>query len=473
MNVILSCSHIAKKFDQTVVLKDVSFTIAKGEKIGLIGANGSGKSTLLKIITKLLEKDGGVINRSKELRIEHLPQVHLQESNLSGGERAKKVLAPIVASEADLFLLDEPTNNLDEEGLEMIESFIKKSSKSFLIVSHDRMFLDNIVSKIIEIDSQNQSSSIYEGNYSEYLAHREAKIERLWKEYNDKVEKAEKLTSSVKERLSWVKEIESKRFGIKNLPIHEKEKPQAAILRDKEGRAGRRAAVMKNRLEKYEAQTDDVKKPHQGLPLKVHFEMERGSTKVFDLKQVEKTVGNRKIGPLDLRVNFGDRLHLIGKNGTGKTTLLKMLLGEMKTDAGFLEKGQNVRIGYISQERWLNRSSKKVIDDFLEVTKIPETQARELLNRFRITTEDVKKDLGALSPGEYSRLLIAELVALRPNLIILDEPSNHLDLEVLSELEKGLAEYSGTLIVVSHDRYFVGKIGLTGQCDLDKYSSLL
>ncbi len=473
--VIFSCSHIAKKFDQTEVLKSVSLTISKNERVGLVGANGSGKSTLLKIIAGLLEKDEGVVTHSKTLKIEYLPQIHVGvdelEHPLSGGEMAKRILQPIIASDADLFILDEPTNNLDEDGLKLIESFISKSNRAFLIVSHDRMFLDNIVTKIVEIDAKSKTSSIYEGNYSAYIAERAAKIERLWKEYADKTERVDKMSASVDERLSWVKDIERTRLNNKNLPMHEKEKPVAAVLRDKEGRAGRRAKVMKNRLEHYKEESKDITKPHQGLPLKVVFDGERGGTKVFDLKSVEKKIGKRVVGPVDLHVTYGDRLHIIGKNGSGKTTLLKMLMGEFVPDAGILEKGGNVTIGYVSQERWFNRPNKKVIEEFLDVTKIPETNAREILNRFRITTEDVKKHLSELSPGEYSRLLVAELVAIKPNCIILDEPSNHLDLEVLEELEKGLTEYKGTLIVVSHDRYFVEKVLLTTVFDMDVNSS--
>jgi ATPase subunit of ABC transporter with duplicated ATPase domains len=472
--VIFSCSHIAKKFDQTEVLKSVSFTISKNERVGLVGANGSGKSTLLKIIAGLLEKDDGVVTHSKTLKIKYLPQIHVgadeSERNLSGGEIAKKILQPIIASDADLFILDEPTNNLDEDGLKLIENFISKSSRAFLIVSHDRMFLDNIVTKIVEIDAKSKTSSIYEGNYSTYIAERSAKIERLWKEYADKTEKVEKMRASLDERVSWIKEIETTRLNNKNLPMHEKEKPVAAVLRDKEGRAGRRAKVMKNRLEHYKEESKEVTKPHQGLPLKVVFDGDRGGVKVFDLKSVEKKIGKRRVGPIDLHISYGDRLHIVGKNGSGKTTLLKMLTGELTIDAGTLEKGENVTIGYISQERWFNRPDTKVIDEFLERTKIPETNAREILNRFRITTEDVKKHLSELSPGEYSRLLVAELVAIKPNCIILDEPSNHLDLEVLEELEKGLTEYKGTLIIVSHDRYFVEKVSLTTIFNVDECS---
>jgi pleuromutilin/lincosamide/streptogramin A transport system ATP-binding/permease protein len=470
-SVVFSCSHISKKFELIEVLKDISFTVSKNEKIGLVGPNGCGKSTLLKIIAKLLEKDNGVISYSKNTKFKYLPQIHLEEEKLSGGEIAKKILLPIISSDADLFILDEPTNNLDIDGLNMLENFITKSNKAFLIVSHDRAFLDKIVTKIIEIDIVTKFSSIYEGNYSSYAEQREAKIDRQWKEYNDKVEKTEKFNTNIDQKSTWFLDIESVKKGKKRKEDYNNGKD--VNYKNADGKAARRIKVMKNRLEKYKENSSDITKPKYDLPLQVVFENERGSTKVFDLKNLEKKMGKRKIGPINLHIQYGDRLHLVGKNGTGKTTLLKMLVGELKPDSGIIEKGENLKIGYISQERWLNRPNKKVIEEFLETTKISESNARRLLNRFRITTEDVKKHVSLISPGEYSRLIIAELVAIKPNCIILDEPSNHLDLEVIEELENGLKEYKGTLIVVSHDRYFVEKIKLNQIFDLDVNSTKL
>ena len=469
-SVIFSCSHISKKFEQIEVLKDVTFTISKSEKIGLVGPNGSGKSTLLKIIAGLLEKDGGTISHATKTKISYLPQVHLEPIDMSGGEIAKKILLPIISSDADLFLLDEPTNNLDTEGLEMIEGFIRRSKKAFLIVSHDRAFLDKTVTKIIEIDLMTKSSFVYDGNYSDYRKEREEKIEREWKEYADKTDRVGKMSLSVDQRVSWTKKIEQKRKNRKNLPIHEREKINAAVYRDQEGRASRRMKVMKNRLERYEKNTDEIQKPKQEIPILMTFVHEHGGTKVFELKDVKKKMGKRNIGPINLSVKYGDRLHITGKNGTGKTTLLKILLGELKADSGILEKGENVKIGYISQERWFVRSNKKVLEEFLDTTQLESTEARAMLYRFGIGKEDVKKSVSLISPGEYSRLIIAELSAQNPNCIILDEPSNHLDLQVLEELENGLKDYTGTLIVVSHDRYFIEKVKLSREFDLDKNS---
>jgi ATP-binding cassette subfamily F protein 3 len=462
-SVIFSCSHISKKFDLIEVLKDVSFTISKNEKVGLVGQNGSGKSTLLKIIANIIEKDNGVVSYSKKLKIEYLPQIHLEGEKLSGGEIAKKILLPIMSSDADLFILDEPTNNLDMDGLNMLENFIDKSNKSFFIVSHDRAFLDRIVTKIVELDVITKSSSIYEGNYSNYTEERKAKIERQWKDYNDKIGKTEKITANIELKSDWLKNIESKKKGKKA-----KEDDSVNVhWKSADGKAGKRLKVMKNKLEKYEQNSSEIIKPKHELPLKIAFDNKNGSVKVFDIKDLEKKIGKRKIGPINLSVKYSDRLQIIGNNGTGKTTLLKMIIGEIKADSGIIEKGDNVVIGYISQERWTDRSDKKVIDEFLEITKMPETEARKLLNRFRITTEDIKKHISLLSPGEYSRLIIAELIAIKPNCIILDEPSNHLDLEAIEELENGLKEYKGTLIVVSHDRYFIEKLRLNKTFNLN------
>ncbi len=471
-SVIFSCSHISKSFGMINILKDISFTISKNEKVGLVGPNGSGKSTLLKIIANLLEKDSGMISYSKETKIKYLPQIHLEEEKMSGGEIAKKILIPIISSDADLFILDEPTNNLDNDGLNMLENFIMKSSKSFLIVSHDRTFLDKIVTKIIEIDSVTKDSSIYNGNYSNYIEERERKVENQWKIYNDKIEKTEKLKTDLKNKLSWIKEIEKIRHSNSKIPKDKrKDKPTNADLRDREGRAGRRSKVAKNRFERFLSDNEEIEKPKHFLPLEIYFDNEEGSTKVFSIKEIQKTIGKKIIGPIDFTINYGDRIHIIGKNGSGKTTLIKMIVGEIEYDSGLIEKGENVKIGYISQERWFNRTSKTVLEEFLEITKLDESNARRILNRFRITSEDIGKNISLISPGEYSRLVIAELLAIKPNCIILDEPSNHLDLEVMEELENALIDYKGTLIVVSHDRYFVNKIKLNKIFNIDLISN--
>ncbi len=457
---ILSCVGVSKEFDETVLFKDVSFSISAGEKIGLVGPNGAGKSTLLKIILGETKQSSGIVTKPPGVDIKYLPQVHHNESPLSGGEAAKKVLEPILASDADLFLLDEPSNNLDLEGLKTVEEFILNSTKSFIIISHDRALLDKTVSKIIELDPVEKTIHTHSGNYSSYVKEREARTERQWKNYSDKVEKTKKIKGSLTERLGWMKEIEAKRLGVKKLSKNEKEKPQAAVLRDQEAAAGRRARIMKDKLSRFEKESSGLQKPEHLLPLHITFDHERGSTNVFELTNIKKVFPKKTIGPLSASIHYGDRVHIVGSNGSGKTTLLKVMLGILKPDDGTVTRGANVMLGYVPQERWVAHGNESVLEEFMSTTKIDEADSRKILNRFRITAEDVHKNISLLSPGEYSRLVIAEIAALHPNCIVLDEPSNHLDLEVLEELERGLIEYTGTLIVISHDRYMVEKLNL-------------
>jgi len=465
---IFSCNDISKQFDEYEVFKDISFSIGRGEKVGLVGPNGSGKSTLLKIIGGIIETDSGTVNPSQDAKIGYLPQIHQDRYGLSGGEIAKKAISGMTSSGYNLFLLDEPTNDLDKTGLDHLENFVSRSNNAFIIISHDRAFLDKVVTRIIEIDPVKKTLHQYTGNYSDYVRQREKDIRHEWKQYEDKIENSKKMQEEVEQRVSWVKKIEKKRKDKKKVSSRITEKPPSSLLRDKEGDAGRRARIMKDKLKKFLEGTDEIQKPSRSLPVRISFEAKRGSTKVFEVKGVVKDIGNKSIGPINLSIQYGDRWNISGQNGAGKTTLLKMLLGESTPNQGIVERGQDVVIGYVPQDRWLAESGKVVLDEFSRVTGKGESEARKILNRFKIGKDKVFNDISLLSPGEYSRFIIAELLAIKPNCLILDEPSNHLDLEILEELEKGLVDYEGTLIVVSHDRYLLEKIELNHCFDMDE-----
>lgn len=460
---IFSCRHVAKSFNNVDVFNDVTFSIQKGEKVALVGSNGVGKSTLLRICARDLLPDDGKVVSENNIDSVYFPQIQVVDG-MSGGEKAKQLLSRIASSGAQLFFLDEPTNNLDVEGLERLESFVKSSPHAFLVVSHDRMFLDRTVTKIIELDSDTKTAKIYAGNYSAYLQERYAETERTWKTYNDAKEKTTKLSREVRQRIGWKEDIEKRRHSIKKLPMHEREKPVAAELRDQEGRAGRRARIIKDRLLVHEKKSASLRKPLRKLPLYIQFDPVRGSTKVFELRGITKVIGGVSVGPITASIQYGDRVHIAGRNGSGKTTLIQMLTGLLHPDQGVLEKGENIHIGYIPQ--FQIQKDQTALEYFLSHTSVGETNGRKILNRFRLTSEDVHKLLIDLSPGQYSRLLIAVMYATQPNCIILDEPTNHLDLEVVGELERALADFSGTLIVASHDRYFVDRINLKKEISL-------
>jgi ATPase subunit of ABC transporter with duplicated ATPase domains len=484
---VLSLKNVGKSFDQFVALKDATFSVKKGEKVGLVGANGSGKTTVLKIAAGIIQKDSGSIAIPKGVSVKYLAQAlpEMNDKKLSGGEKMKLALKGIMEKgageeEADLFLLDEPTNNLDIAGLEMLEEFVRTSPKAFVIVSHDREFLDKTVTKIIEIDEATKTASIYDGNYSSYREAREAKVAREWKNYEDKVEKVEKLNSSVDEKTAWMNKLERKRLNIRFQPMHEREKPVAAVLRDKEAKMGRRARIMRERLATYKEDSESIQKPKTQPPLHMRFEIaERSGTEVFEIKDLKIQTGKKAILFPDISIQYGERILIEGKNGAGKSTLLKAIMSEFQKEkkethrevemqaekilAGSISHCERLVVGYMPQDRVL-RSNAVVLDEFLSVSgmdsgKQGREAAHNMLSRFHLKDADLKKEVRELSPGEQSRLLIGALVARKPNCLILDEPTNHIDLEVLTELEEALKKYQGTLIVVSHDRYFVRRVG--------------
>lgn len=444
---IISITNLSKSFDNFAVFKHADFSIQQGEKIGLVGSNGSGKSTLLKILNGSIKPDEGSVSISKGSDIGYIPQ-EFDADNLSGGEKTKKALAKIFSSQNDLLLLDEPTNNLDIEGLETLEKFVKESDKTFLVVSHDREFLDRTVNRIFEIDEVDKKLRIYDGNFSSYLQARNARIEKEWAEYNDSVENKKRLEKTVEEKLRRADEISRSK-----LPDNDKMQGKTKVEWGQ--RIFQRGAkLLKNRLEN----TEILEKPKEFLPLNINFEVgERSGDKVLELVSVIKKMPSETLGPINLLIQYGDKILITGENGSGKTTLLKMIMGEVFPDSGEIKHGTNLKIGYLPQQEDFI-SEAKVKDEFIRHTKIEEGLSRRILNRFKLSTDDVNKKIKDLSSGERSRLIIATIMAQKVNCLILDEPSNHLDLQALESLEYAVKNFEGTLILVSHDRYFIKQI---------------
>lgn len=500
---MISARNISKHYHQYPVLRDISFSVTKRERIGLVGPNGVGKSTLLKILAAIVEPDSGKVIRQQHVRVGYLPQelepsdsketvreflrriskaqdtdlsssnvapllarLDLQQevldrplSSLSGGEKTKIALVRILLSHYDLYLLDEPTNNLDLPALLLLERFVQESNGGFIIVSHDREFLDRLVKRVIEIDEFSHRVYFYEGNFSDYLRERMARIERLWERYEDYEREVKRIRESIREKQRW-----AARGAKQTAASRDSDKLSRGHARDRARKIGEGAKAIEKRLERIER----VEKPREKLPLKIGFEIrERSGDRIVDLVKVEKQIGDRTLGPIDLAIRHHDRMALLGPNGSGKTTLVKIILGEVKPDIGEVKVGTRVKVGYLPQEPKL-RPTLTVLEEFLRDSPLEQATGRKLLNRFGLSQEDMSKRVSQLSPGERSRLILAKLMAQEPNFLVLDEPSNHLDLEALEQLEGALADFKGTLFLVTHDRYLLDRVGVTKTYVLEK-----
>lgn len=500
---MLAIRSISHSFGEKIVLSKCSLMVNAGERIGLVGANGSGKTTFLKIIAGLLDPDQGEISSSPYSVIGYLSQevdaetdyqsvtefisafsaVLIDEtgpspelsklfrdmsldmslldrpvSELSGGEKSKINLIRLLGSKCDFYLLDEPTNNLDLAGLLFLERFIKKSSSAFILVSHDRKLIDETMERVVEIDEWTHCLRFYSGGWTNYVREREARIAREWIRYKDHREELEELNESIRMAKQWAIR------GQKGPKRVDSAKITRGYLKNRSEVLGRRAKNLEHKRDSME----DAEKPKEKLPMKLFLEIdERSGDIAFELNCAEKHLPTFLLGPLNLKVGFGEKVVILGPNGSGKTTLLRLLIGAERVDWGELRVGSRVEIGYLPQEHG-DELKEKTLSHFLRTTNLDETNARKLLNRFGVHKEDINRTLKELSSGQRSRVVLARLMALRANCLILDEPSNHLDIEALSSLESALINYEGTIIMVSHDRYFLDKFTPTSTYLLSK-----
>lgn len=505
---VLACSHIDKSFNDQVIFSDATFHINDGERAALVGSNGTGKTTLLRIIVGELTADGGEITTAKDKTIGYLPQqqgyhsensiyeellevkkdiVELDRSiraleqqmpqasgdeleallekyhrlqtefeardgyacksqimgiinglgfdgadvdqcinTLSGGQKTRVALGKLLLLEPDLLILDEPTNHLDLSSIEWLENYLANYKGSVLIVSHDRYFLDRISEKVIEID--HGTITVFSGNYSDYAKKKEQLRNNLRKQYEN-YERMVKHQEAVIEKLR-------------------------SFNREK---SIKRAESREKMLEKM----TPVEKPaEQGRT--IHFELSPEKVSGHDVLFVEdfaKSFGeNHLFEHVTFDLRRGQRAAIIGKNGTGKTTLLKILCQELPPDRGSARFGTNVEIGYYDQEHNVLHDDKTIFDEIHDdYPDLNNTKIRNVLAAFLFTGDDVYKKISLLSGGEKGRVSLAKLMLSKANLLLLDEPTNHLDIESKEILEEALNNYTGTVLFVSHDRYFIQK----------------
>ena len=481
----LKVNKIKKDFGQKNVLDDVSFSLFLKEKVGFVGPNGVGKSTLLKIIAGKLESDSGSIEVFKNMKVSYLPQelesdtlvskylftekeprldilnllieFNLKEdilerkiSHLSGGQKTKIFLMKISIEKSPVILLDEPTNNLDIDGQKNLSKVISRSDSAFLIVSHNRDFLDKTISKIVELDFVSKNINSYGGNYSFYVEEKKERQERqdmLYRESQRQKKKMEKEIVLNKQKAA--RNLSGVNFSGDNDKLSNNYKKNMFL-----NTAARKVRDFKRSLENLE----DLDSVAQKRPLKIDFSFDgKSSTNVLKVTDLSLAYGFS--GNINFDIFSKDILHIQGINGSGKTTLLKTLLGSIEPKSGTFIWGENVRVGYLPQDFLKEDNLEKTfLDWFLENSNKSQTDARKVLFRFGFAEFEVKEKVKNLSPGLRGRGRIALMFCNNPNVLILDEPTNNLDLEVLEEFEKALLDFPGSIIFTSHDQRFVEKI---------------
>jgi ATPase subunit of ABC transporter with duplicated ATPase domains len=388
-------------------------------------------------------------------------RLEVEMAALSGGQQARAALAAILLARFDVFLLDEPTNNLDFAGLDRLESFLAGLPGGVVVVSHDREFLDRTVTRVVELQEESHKAVEYAGGWSDYVAARELARSHQYEAFDKYRAERSRLTDRLREQRNWAVSGVSKEK--KNPKDHDKAQRDFRVNRTE------KQASKVRITEKALANLDVAEKPWEGWKLQLQFEPEGRSGDVvarLDGAVVER--GTFTLGPVDLEVAWQERVAIVGPNGGGKTTLLKTMLGELPLVAGERYLGPGVKVGTMDQARGLFAGDEAALTTFMREAAMPQlAEARSLLAKFGLTARHVDRAGKRLSPGERSRATLATLMATGVNCLVLDEPTNHLDLAAIEELERALDAYRGTLLLVTHDRRLLEAVEVTRTVRVD------
>ena len=463
---VLDVQNLTKRFGAKVLFENISFAIAEGQRVGLIAQNGTGKSTLLSILMGEEGKDGGEVIYRNGLRVaclvqsptfdpketvldacfnhhgdeekvlkakQILTQLKIADLNqpmgeLSGGQQKRVALANTLITEPDFLILDEPTNHLDLEMIEWLEGFLSRGNKTLLMVTHDRYFLDRVCNLIVELD--NNTIYTYQGNYGYYLEKRQARLDNARAE----VQHANNL---YRRELDWMRR-----------------QPQAR---------GHKAKYREDAFYELEAK---AKQRIEERQVRLKSSNVYIGSKIFECQYVSKAWSPEKVILHDFYYNFArfEKMGIVGNNGTGKSTFIKMLLGEVQPDGGRFDIGETVRFGYFSQEGLKFDEQKKVIDvvtdiaEYIDLGSGRHLSASQFLQHFMFSPEEQYNYVYKLSGGEKRKLYLCTVLMRNPNFLVLDEPTNDLDIKTLQVLEEYLQGFPGCVIIVSHDRYFMDKV---------------
>ncbi len=376
-------------------------------------------------------------------------------TGLSGGQAARVGLASLLLSRYDVLLLDEPTNDLDLAGLEQLESFVQGLRTGVVVVSHDREFLSRTVTRVVELDLAQQLVRVHDGGYEAYLFEREVDRRHAREEYDEYADTRTGLEARARMQKNWM--AKGVRDSIKK--SKDGDKHIKAANRSSSEKQAAKAKQTERRIERLEV----VEEPRKEWELRMEIAAApRAGAVVATLRGAVVTLGDFTLGPVDLQVDWGDRVAITGANGSGKSTLLAALLGRLPVDAGSASLGSGVRLGEVDQARGLLFGTGRLAEAFgAEVPDLPDAEVRTLLAKFGLRAEHVLRSAQTLSPGERTRAALALLQARGVNVLVLDEPTNHLDLPAIEQLEQALADYTGTLLLVTHDRRMLEAVQTT------------
>lgn len=473
---------LSKSYGEKVIFERFSLDIHSGDKIGIIGPNGAGKTTLLRLILGIIESERGYVETFG--KIGYLPQdltlpedklvrecFKIQASSpilkrmglkkdildspcktLSGGEKIKLKIVELLEDKPLILILDEPTNHMDIRGIEFLEEELSKFDGTLLIVSHDRFLLDKVVNKVIEINRG--KISVYTGNYSAYAKKKKEELERAWQEYERYIEEKRRLEEAsrrAKERAKSVGKIKNKNDSFWR------------YSKDFYGRKAAKVAKVGKAIEKRIEKLEVKEKPFEEQHIKLEFDTtNEGLNTIIQCNNLSKSFGDKLLfEDVNLSVKNGQKIALLGDNGVGKTTLLRILLGKEPPTNGNIWISESVKIGYLEQEVNLLNPQNTVLDEVRSSTNYDITTIRTLLGCLLFIEDEALKRIESLSMGEKVRVTLAKLILGGFNLLLMDEPTNFLDIKSREVIEEALKWYKGSLIFVSHDRYFVSKIADT------------
>lgn len=486
MSLLLKCIDIKKEFKDRIILDNINFHVEMGDRIAVVGNNGAGKTTLANIITGNLNQDSGQLiwhkknmkigylhqstyytqgefnhmvmtsdkigisdffHTSKELGVDNIEDYNtLRLENLSGGEKTKLALAKIWAQKPELLILDEPTNHMDYEGVRWLITNIKKYEGTIIIISHDRYFMDQVCNRVIEIEGG--IANCYKGNYSAYYTEKKKRYESQLHQYQVQ----EKNKEAIKKEIIRLKQWSSK--GHRDSTKKEGYKEKYRV------RAKKKDKQVKSKIKKIEKLNyEGIEKPQEEQKITFKFNNNSKSNKVLEANNIGKRFDDKSLFEnSSFYIKSREKIGLYGRNGCGKTTLIKAILNEIKLDDGEIYLSPSTKIAYLSQDVGEMDIDKTVIQFF----DIDDYQVRgtlqTLLANMGFTKKMVNTKIKNLSVGEKTRVKIAYMIMMENNVLILDEPTNHLDLHSREMLEKTLGDYQGSIIIVSHDRYLLEKL---------------